>query len=246
VVRTTSISSITDKPASTKATTTPSGSINLNIKPTQGGPVKQASGIKQTKKIDMGAAANFGKQTDLGINSPTHRNTHAEDLFSPSTPSPKQSSKSKDLLDDIFQTCPAPTSVTTKKSIKTHQDLSGDEFDPRAGDGNAEFGDFSSAFGGPATKTTTTHKKNTDDDEFADFASAFTAPAPAASAQFNANNLLFSVPTPSSVPAKVPMGQDLLDANVFGTSLAATEPTMNADLLSDFGGLNLGNPIGGE
>jgi clathrin interactor 1 len=244
VVRSTSISSITDKPAPTKPTTTPSGSINLNIKPAA---PKQAGGVKQAKKIDMGAAVNFGKQTDLGINSPTHRNTHAEDLFSPSTPSPKQNSKpNKDLLDDIFQTCPAPASA--KQPIKGHQDLSGDEFDPRAADGNAEFGDFSSAFGGPPAQTTTHNKPPADDDEFADFASAFTGAAPAASAQFNAGNLLFSMPTPSSAPApaKVPLGQDLLDANMFGSSLAATEPTTNADLLSDFGGLSLGQPIGGE
>jgi hypothetical protein len=212
-----------------------------------------AGGIKQSKKIDMGAAANFGKASDLGINSPTHRNTHAEDLFSPSTPpaSTKQQTNSKskkDLLEDIFQTCPAPA---TSKLSKAHQNLSGDEFDPRSDEPTPEFGDFSSAFGNqPNTQTHSgqqSMKPDEEEDEFADFASAFTGKSTNAS-QFNTNNLFDTSPITAHV------GQDLLDANMFGTSLAATsQPTTHygnagnsADLLSDFGGLNLGNSMGGK
>lgn len=61
--------------------------INLNIKSpgAAAAAVKAAAttaaASKPAKKIDMGAAKNFGKSTDLGINSPTHRNTHAEEII---------------------------------------------------------------------------------------------------------------------------------------------------------------------
>lgn len=99
-------------------------SINLNV--TRPSPSKQP---KPIKKIDLGAAASFGK----------------DDLISPSN-------NNNNLFDDI--------SVDVKSPV--------DDFDPRAGESNNEFGDFTAAFGGETPKV-----ESKPVDEFADFSSAF-------------------------------------------------------------------------
>lgn len=177
--------------------------------------------IKVTKKIDMGAATNFGRD-EMGINSPTHRNTHAEeDLFATSNTietTTATSSNKADLLDDIFKTCSSTSNPVSEKMLPHGDD---DFFNPRE-DESQEFGDFASAFG-TSTQTTTTpvavasvatpapatviaqptqpieQAIETDDtkkNEFADFGSAFTTTTNQTSSNSNdPANLLFAINT---------------------------------------------------
>lgn len=110
--------------------------INLRAK-------SSTSSVKQSsKKIDLGAATNYGKSTDLGINSPTHRNTHSEDLFGNELP------------------------TTIKTCIDIENIFDNDDFNPRAEEvTSADFGDFESAFG----KSNTVPTPETQNNEFADF-----------------------------------------------------------------------------
>lgn len=193
-------------------------------------PLSAKSATQPPKKINMGAALNYGKASDLGINSPTHRNSHNEDLFGEAPVVSKTTTKSSnDIIEDIF-------------SSSTADPL--DDFDPRAEEASADFGDFSSAFGSgsaappkaaaPAVAT-----------EFADFSSAFSAQS---SAPPLVDNFLFNAqPAPPS-----PLASSLLgSADLFGNSVitsAFTSPPVGGskkDLLSDFGDLTL-NPIQGK
>lgn len=183
----------------------------------------------------MGAAVNFGR-TELGINSPTHRNTHAEeDLFgtadvvtsAPTTTTTVAAAKA-DLLDDIFRTC----STTGEAAAPAAQGDDDDFFNPREEE-SQEFGDFASAFGATTGVATTNapplqppvvpfaaNVAPAKKDEFADFTSAFTsAPNPTPAAASNAD-ILFSNPIASN-----PISSG------------------GADLLSDLDGLSLGAPI---
>uniref|UniRef100_A0A6B2ED53 Putative equilibrative nucleoside transporter protein n=1 Tax=Phlebotomus kandelakii TaxID=1109342 RepID=A0A6B2ED53_9DIPT len=173
---------------------------------------------KPSKKIDMGAAANFGKGSELGINSPTHKSSHDEDLFSPNNNT--AATKGGDLLDDLFRTCPpVPGKASSVDGVSLE-----DDFNPRSED-NQEFGDFASAFGGEAAKPAA--KK---EDEFADFSAAFLgAPEPTPG---NANTLLLTnTPLASNNFGPSPT------INMFGSAMPSQPPAQ--DLLSDFSGLQL-------
>uniref|UniRef100_A0A1Q3FUG9 Putative equilibrative nucleoside transporter protein n=1 Tax=Culex tarsalis TaxID=7177 RepID=A0A1Q3FUG9_CULTA len=210
--------------------------INLNIKApavaaASAAVTKQPVGSKATKKIDMGAASSFGKSTstagstnvptaDLGINSPTHRNTHAEEILV---------THDATTADDLFKTCPGPPSVGSPGKL---DEL--DDFNPRAADGPAggqEFGDFESAFGAPQASKPA--------DDFADFAAfgptaaAAAVPTPAVAAP--STDLFFGM-SPSSGPA----------VNLFGGLPQQQQPATPAanDLLSDLSGLSLGSTNG--
>ncbi|CAH1707835.1 unnamed protein product [Chironomus riparius] len=206
-----------------------------------------ASSARTTKKgINMGAASNYGKNSDLGINSPTHRNTHNEDLFGTSDVS---TTKTKSIIEDIFNDA-------------------ADDFDPRAEEPvapkvSADFGDFESAFGNEPQqapiKTSTITAKPVVDSDFADFSSAFDSSKAAASLQqstasnpLDNDNFLFSSspqPTVASatiMPQTISSNNNLLSADLFGNSVltsafTASQATSNKDLLSDFGDLTL-NP----
>ncbi|XP_037822168.1 clathrin interactor 1 isoform X2 [Lucilia sericata] len=199
-------------PADIATEVKPSGNINMNIRPKSAsstssitmstGPVtKQPSQHKPSvgsKKIDMGAAANFGKTSTVpsnaaGIHSPTHRDTPGEgnnDLigYSPinnntmgissshesnTTNSTTTNVNNNNALDSLFKTC-SPKSEKTLNSAAINDDL--DDFNPRAAEQQQnEFGDFASAFGGvsaePPSASLTGIAASTNDD-FADF-SAF-------------------------------------------------------------------------
>jgi hypothetical protein len=174
----------------------------------------------------MGAAFNYGKSNDLGINSPTHRNSHNEDLFGDEPVTVKTTSvkSSNDIIEDIFS-----SAATSSAPI--------DDFDPRADEpAAADFGDFASAFGAsqftPVAAAPVTN-------EFADFSSFASTPAPAAFAPVSfaeppqsTNNLLSSA--------------DLFGNNVIASAFTSPTAASNKkDLLSDFGDLTL-NPIQGE
>lgn len=175
---------------------------------------------KPTKKIDMGAATNFGRD-EIGINSPTHRHTHAEeDLFGGADVSSVSNGNKTDLLDDIFKTC-----STTNEPI-THLKADDDFFNPRENDAH-EFGDFASAFGDSAQSTATESKAidNKHDEkknEFADFNAAFDS-TQLSSNDNNTDNLLFAINT------------TLTNAQV--TTSSSNQKV--GDLLSDLDGLSL-------
>lgn len=157
----------------------------------------------------MGAATNFGKN-ELCINSPTH----TEQLFSANN---NVTNSNNDLLDDLFNSSP------NKKSNV-------DDFNPRAEE-TQEFGDFTSAFGGPSTQKPT--------NEFADFGAAFVSST-------NINNTtsledtLFDIPTAVNSQYENISNVDLFGNNSISQSMSSSN---NSDLLSDFGSLNINTPI---
>uniref|UniRef100_A0A182PP69 ENTH domain-containing protein n=1 Tax=Anopheles epiroticus TaxID=199890 RepID=A0A182PP69_9DIPT len=147
--------------------------INLNIKPPGSSGSSLRSAQKTTKKIDLGAASGFAKTAasasvvttapsstvdQFGINSPTHRNTHAEEIVG-------TGGKQQEVIDDLFKTCP------TKSASSTGALVDEDDFNPRA---TEDFGDFESAFGASTgSKSATITAKG---DDFADFAAFGTEP----------------------------------------------------------------------
>jgi hypothetical protein len=214
----------------------------ISVKATTAKPLSAApSGVvRGAKKIDMGAALNYGKASDLGINSPTHRNTHNEDLFGDS---PVMSSgvpkTNNDIIEDIFSSASAAALDPS------------DDFDPRAEEKPADFGDFASAFGSSnapsAAPVAAKAAPRPPSAEFAAF-SAFSTPPAAATAQSPppVDNFLFNT---SPAPTQSNNSSLLGNADLFGNSVitsAFTSPMGgNKDLLSDFGDLTL-NPVQGE
>jgi len=207
-----------------------------------------SSSARTTKKgINMGAASNYGKNSELGINSPTHRNTHNEDLFGTSDTSNVSVTKTtSSIIEDIFN------------------DAS-DDFNPRAEEpvpkASGDFGDFESAFGNEPqapklTSSTVVTAKPVVDSDFADFSSAFDSSQASSSQQSTAipldnDNFLFSsspqpIATTTAMPQTSSTNNNLLSADLFGNSVltsafTASQASSNKDLLSDFGDLTL-NP----
>lgn len=239
-----------DSPADQVVTSAPTFKVSddnkkpINVKTTVK-PLTAAPTTRGAKKIDMGAALNYGKPSELGINSPTHRNTHNEDLFGSEPVVPKASSSrtKNDIIEDIFSSA----------AISDPND----DFDPRSTETPADFGDFASAFGNeaPPPNHSVTAPVTT---EFADFSSAFSS-QPVASVNFSSQPVTVAAPAPvdnflfaaQPAPASTQSTNDSLlsSADLFGNSVitnAFTYPSMgNKDLLSDFGDLTL-NPIQGE
>jgi clathrin interactor 1 len=187
-----------------------------------------------SKRIDLGAASNYGKTTELGINSPTHRNTHSEDLFGSEISSSSSAAKSKH---DIFDA---------------------DDFDPRAGEAAAtgDFGDFESAFGGATVVSakiplpSSSSSSQSAGTNFADFSSAFSSTSKPV--QPLDDNFLFASQPNSTAIATT--GNDL-SADLFGNNVitstftsqtsAATSSGRN-DLLDDFADLKINTGNQGE
>lgn len=176
----------------------------MNIRPKSAsstGPVtKQPTQHKPTvgsKKIDMGAAANFGKQSSVssnaaGIHSPTHRDTPGEgnnDLigYSPinnnnmgisssheSNNTNTTTTNNNNAIDSLFKTCSPKSEKTLNSAAIINDDL--DDFNPRAAEQQQnEFGDFASAFGSVAAEPPSASLggiTSSTNDDFADF-SAF-------------------------------------------------------------------------
>lgn len=223
--------------------------MTVNPKSLSGGQTSSAkSAVKTSKKIDLGAAANFGRD-EIGINSPTHRHTHAEEDLFDSLPS--TANKADDLLDDIFKTCSSNDSVTTATVVETSAD--DDFFNPRADETN-EFGDFASAFGGAATIITSqpsaaqpvaaatnvpaslslsgaSDSKNCD---FADFSAFDGSESTNTTTIQDSDNLLFSMNASNSNA----------QTTTLPTLPAASNSNQRAgDLLSDLDGLSLNVPV---
>ncbi|XP_065371642.1 clathrin interactor 1 [Calliphora vicina] len=203
-------------PADIATEVKPAGNLNMNIRPKSASSTTSASmstGVTVTKqptqhkppvgskKIDMGAAANFGKKSAAtasnaaGIHSPTHRDSPGEgntDLigYSPinnnnsmgissshesnNTNTTTTNTNNNNALDDLFKTCSPKNEKTLNSAAIINDDL--DDFNPRAVEQQQnEFGDFASAFGGvsaePPSASLTAITSPVNDD-FADF-SAF-------------------------------------------------------------------------
>ncbi|XP_073815792.1 clathrin interactor lqfR isoform X2 [Musca autumnalis] len=268
-------------PADIATETKTPGSINMNIRPaaaksttaTAAGPVTKqpqnkatAPSVGGTKKIDMGAAANFGKTaTAAGIHSPTHRDTPAEsnndDLIGYSPINNNLSLGISDLesnnttttannnnLTNLFPTCSPKSERTLNSAAVINDDL--DDFNPRAVEQQqSEFGDFTSAFGGgssgiepPSTAltahTTTSSSSIGVNDDFADF-SAFQG------STTTSNNILpgglegnlLTTATPANDAFDLFNATTATNSNHTTTSMGAA--TTATDLLAGLGDLSI-------
>jgi clathrin interactor 1 len=203
----------------------------ISVKATTAKPLSAAStapASRTAKKIDMGAALNYGKPSDLGINSPTHRNTHNEDLFGDEPVVSKASAtrSNNDIIEDIFSSAAVSSDPA-------------DDFDPRAEEKTADFGDFASAFGGNEVPTIAPAAMApvAPANEFADFSAAFTMQKSAP-----VDNFLFNT---APAPPQSNSSADLFGNSVITSAFTSPTGATNKDLLSDFGDLTL-NPIQGK
>lgn len=176
----------------------------------------------------MGAATNFGRD-ELGINSPTHRNTHAEeDLFATSNTTTVTTANPADSLDDIFKTC-SNANVLVSNTVSTQSNKADDDFFNPREDESQEFGDFASAFG--TSDATAQPEKLVDNGgnvsdakktDFADFSSAFEANQASSNTSNDPANLLFAINSTSNAQ-----------------TTASNSNAKVGDLLSDLDGLSL-------
>ncbi|XP_037946268.1 clathrin interactor 1 isoform X2 [Teleopsis dalmanni] len=206
--------------------------INMNIRTKSGSnssttitkqPAKPVAG---SKKLDLGAAANFGKMSSsaAGIHSPTHRDTPLS---------------SNDLIDSGTSITNSNSSTTGQVGDKTNLAMLAndmDDFNPRASETQQEFGDFTAAFG--SAQQPSTGIINTSD-EFADF-SAFQESAPTAtnSSQLIAGGLdsnLFNPIAPSNE------NFDLFNptTGIKANNTVTTGATTATDLLAGLGDLSI-------
>ncbi|XP_071566534.1 telomere length regulation protein TEL2 homolog [Temnothorax nylanderi] len=224
-----------------------------SIPSTNASPARTARTIK---KVDLGAAANYGKEQ-------SNNSTPVQQKNSLSSPKNQQKTKN-DILNDIFE------------SQSDNSRLDDDDFNPRANtqslaqppqNANADFGDFTSAFNNPATV-----KTKDSNDEFADFTSAFNNVAisnPPSQPQSQINLMGVAIPTVNNPAANNMNNSNAMYANTMQTagttaftetpviqktsndlfdSLSSQGPnnqitnnntvTSNTDLLSDLDSLN--------
>lgn len=212
--------------------------VNPKSLSTQAAPISASKPTKISKKIDMGAASNFGRD-ELGINSPTHRNTHAEeDLFGTSNTVASATTNKTDLLDDLFKTCSTTPNNLVSDPVSSQCNKTGDDdfFNPRE-DESQEFGDFASAFG---TSAQTSQKLVVDTgaggaviaveakkNDFADFNTAFNPNQPTSNSNDPANLLFVINSTPHAQTTTSNSNQkagDLL-SDLDGLTLDVSVPT---------------------
>ncbi|CAB0040919.1 unnamed protein product [Trichogramma brassicae] len=177
------------------------------------------------KKVDLGAAANYGREQNF--------------MQEPTKPPVATQKNRNDILNDIFDS----QNDNNGAVVKGDDD---DDFNPRATDNYVplasaapviaqpivgEFGDFASAFDATATTataTTTTNKSTTD--EFADFTSAFD------------NGLTISQQQPVQQPQMSLLNSsmpNIAGSNVLDNLMSATP--MSAQINTGFGGNDLLN-----
>ncbi|XP_034485020.1 uncharacterized protein LOC117789923 isoform X1 [Drosophila innubila] len=202
------------------------------------------------KKINLGAAANFGKTPNAaGIHSPTHRDTPTNnqvDLMGDNSIN-NNKSNNNDLLDDLFKTCsPSPPPQREQRQAHGEKTLNSaaiiadddDDFNPRAGDAPPppapavvqEFGDFAAAFGGePSTGIIPAPNSN---DEFADFA-AFQGSSSTTAATGQLDNQLLTTATPANDAF------DLFNSTTTTTTTGASGASTATDLLAGLGDLSI-------
>ncbi|XP_017472575.1 PREDICTED: clathrin interactor 1 isoform X2 [Rhagoletis zephyria] len=244
----------------------PPNSISMNLRPKSATSSTTSSITRQpaakpavgAKKIDMGAAANFGKMSPsaAGIHSPTHRDTpigNGDDLIGGSSGggvgsgassinnnltnvqqhSNSSNNNNNSLIDDIFKTCAVPNDKTLTSAAVTPDDL--DDFNPRAIESkqSQEFGDFTSAFGSAAVpELPSANIASASTDEFADF-SAFQGSTTSNISSGVDNNLLTT-----ATPANESF--DLFSGSTTTVSTTAASGASTAtDLLAGLGDLSI-------
>ncbi|KAM8702960.1 hypothetical protein ACLKA7_005323 [Drosophila subpalustris] len=197
------------------------------------------SGSKQKSKINLGAAANFGKTANAaGIHSPTHRDTP--------TNNNNNNNSNNDLLDDLFKTC-SPSPPLQQRQPPGEKTLNSaalaadddDDFNPRAGDAPPppavqEFGDFSSAFGSESAAAPSTGILPAPNDEFADFA-AFQGHSTTAPLQLD--NQLLTTATPANDAFDI-FNSTTATGTTAGTATGTSASTAT-DLLAGLGDLSI-------
>uniref|UniRef100_A0A1A9WNM1 ENTH domain-containing protein n=1 Tax=Glossina brevipalpis TaxID=37001 RepID=A0A1A9WNM1_9MUSC len=247
-----------------------SNSINMSIRPKSANASIGGSGTvtKQphpkipvgSKKIDMGAAANFGKTpatTTAGIHSPTHRDTptaESNDLIGytvinnnnnntqqSNSNSNNNNNNNNNTVSELFKTCaPSVRSETTLNSAAVIEDDL-DDFNPRAAESaQTEFGDFAAAFGAANSATTNEppsaglsgSNANTTDD-FADF-SAFQSNSSSAAGAHQSNTGIIGGLDGNLLTTTTPAN----DAFDLFNSTNATSTTAT-DLLAGLGDLSI-------
>ncbi|EFN63817.1 Clathrin interactor 1 [Camponotus floridanus] len=221
----------------------------ISIPSTNTSPARTTRSIK---KVDLGAAANYGKEQ-------SNNSIPIQQSNNLSSPTNKQKTKN-DILNDIFE------------SQSDNSRLDDDDFNPRANaqsfaqpqNANLDFGDFTSAFNNPAVKTKDSN------DEFADFTSAFSNVAisnPPSQPQTQINLMGVAIPTVNNSTTnnanignamytntmqttgtiagttvmQNPKTNDLFDSLPQGVNNQITNNntvTSNTDLLSDLDSLN--------
>lgn len=205
--------------------------LKTTAKPSQ---ENSKSALNVTKKIDLGAAANFGKPSTLsGIHSPTHLESNVKPNVI----------TNNNLIDDLFKTCPP------QQKSGSQEDFG--DFDPRAettvAGGGDDFGDFESVFVTPKTlqqqpQQLPSFPQSDNSENFADFQSAFDS--------------ALANPIPSFTSSDSIVQQSSKTFDLFGSSATAPAPvagnidnSSNADLLSGLSDLTISsNPAfnGGE
>ncbi|XP_014088149.3 clathrin interactor 1 isoform X3 [Bactrocera oleae] len=238
-------------------------SINMNIRqksalnntPSSNTRQPTAKPVVGSKKIDMGAAANFGKMSPnaAGIHSPTHRDTPisgGDDLIGSNGNDGGDvgsidnnnligvqqniigGNNNNNLLDDIFKTCPAPNDKTLTSAAITSDDL--DDFNPRAIESKQaqEFGDFTSAFDSGSLPELPTTNIAGASDEFADF-SAFQGSL-ASNTLRALDNSLLTTATPANDSFDLFSGTSATSAESATTGASTT-----TDLLAGLGDLSI-------
>ncbi|XP_055853273.1 uncharacterized protein LOC129916999 isoform X2 [Episyrphus balteatus] len=203
--------------------------------------------IVTNKKIDMGAAANFGKSKTPGIHSPTHRDTPPEDIATNSN------NTNNNLIDDLFKTCsPTNESKPTSSAAAGAKSNDFDDFNPRADDTH-EFGDFASAFGSseasnkptatiPVAKIAPVNAAKGDD--FADFTAFQGEVVPSNHAMPRASvpiGNMFGSGLVNNAAANGSASMDLFATSPVQTNIMSTGGGSSAasDLLSGFGDLSI-------
>ncbi|KAL5284753.1 CLINT1 family protein [Megaselia abdita] len=197
-------------------------SFSMNLKTTaKSSQENSKSALNVGKKIDLGAAANFGKPSTLsGIHSPTHLESNVKPIVN----------TNNNLIDDLFKTCPP------KQKSGSHDDFA--DFDPRAetSTGGDDFGDFESVFEAPKPQQQQqlpSFQQSDNSENFADFQSAFDS---------TPVNPSFTSSTSNSTVAQSSNSFDL-----FGSTMPAApapvvsniENSSNADLLSGLSDLTI-------
>lgn len=228
--------------------------LNMNIRskavsspvskqPTSAGTSKQPP---PQKKINLGAAANFGKTPNAaGIHSPTHRDTpttNSVDLMGGGSPSNNNNKSNtpinnNDLLDDLFKTCstsPVQQSPNVEKTLNSAAVIidDDDDFNPRAADAapTQEFGDFATAFGSGSLPPSTGILPAPNNDEFADFDAFQSSSAATVSSTSVLDGNLLTTATPAN---------DAFDLFNTATPAATATATTATDLLAGLGDLSI-------
>ncbi|TDG52440.1 hypothetical protein AWZ03_001270 [Drosophila navojoa] len=228
--------------------------LNMNIRskavsspvskqPTSAGTSKQPP---PQKKINLGAAANFGKTPNAaGIHSPTHRDTpttNSVDLMGGGSPSNNNNKSNtpinnNDLLDDLFKTCstsPVQQSPKVEKTLNSAAVIidDDDDFNPRAADAapTQEFGDFAAAFGSGSMPPSTGIVPPPSNEEFADFEAFQSSSAATVSSTSVLDGNLLTTATPANDAF------DLFNTPAPAGTATATTAT---DLLAGLGDLSI-------